>query len=144
VDWQLDDPLFLAHLPDTPPGAPPSARTLRLQCAGRHPEGFALIAYGASVQAFVRTPRQFALAAHMLPKRVRDLSRVLVSPMPGTLVSLAVAPGQDVEEGQEVAVVEAMKMQNVLRAEKAGVVSKVFAKQGAHLKVDQPIVEFVK
>ena len=142
VDWALDDPLFLAHLPDTPPGAPPSACTLRLQCAGRHPEGFALIAYGASVTAFVRTPRQFELAGHMLPKRVRDLSRVLVSPMPGTLVSLAVAPGQEVEEGQEVAVVEAMKMQNVLRAPRKGRVAAVPTTAGQTLAVDQVIVEF--
>lgn len=137
VDWSLDDPLFLADLPDVPASAPPSASTLRLQQVARTPEGFTLLAYGATVDVAVRTRRAWELAGHMLPKRARDLSRVLASPMPGTLVSLAVAPGSEVEEGQEVAVVEAMKMQNVLRAPKKGRVKSVAAKAGQTLAVDQ-------
>lgn len=142
VDWSVDDPLFLASLPDCPAGAPPSEKTLRLQQVARTPEGFIIQAYGATVDTYVRTPRQFALAQHMLPKHARDFSSVIVSPMPGTLISLAVKAGQEVEEGQEVAVVEAMKMQNVLRAPKKGKVKSLAAKPGQTLAVDQTIVEF--
>lgn len=74
--------------------------------------------------------------------QVRDLGRVLVSPMPGALISLAVEAGQTVEEGQECAVVEAMKMQNILRAPKHGKVKAVHGKAGDTLVLDQVIVEF--
>lgn len=142
VDWSVDDPLMLAALPDAPASAPPSEHTLRLQHVERTPEGFKLLAYGATVDAYVRSPAAFALAGHMLPKHARDFSKVLVSPMPGTLVSVAVKDGQEVEEGQEVAVVEAMKMQNVLRAPKKGRVKKVAAAAGKTLAVDETIIEF--
>jgi propionyl-CoA carboxylase alpha chain len=75
-------------------------------------------------------------------KEAADMSKFVLSPMPGLLVSVAVAEGEAVKAGQEVAVVEAMKMENVLRAERDGVVSKVHAATGASLVVDQPIVEF--
>ena len=71
-----------------------------------------------------------------------DLSRFLLSPMPGLLVSLAVETGQEVKAGQELAVVEAMKMENLLRAERDGVVAKIHAEPGGNLAVDQPILEF--
>jgi len=79
---------------------------------------------------------------HMYLQQVRDMSKYLVCPMPGTLISCSVSPGDSVEEGQPLAVVEAMKMQNVLRSEKTGVVSSVLCKAGQHLKVDQIILEF--
>jgi propionyl-CoA carboxylase alpha chain len=78
----------------------------------------------------------------MLPLEKKDFSNVLRSPMPGTLVSIEVAPGDTVEPGQQVAVVEAMKMQNVLRAPKHAVIKSVFAKPGANLKTDQVIIEY--
>ena len=72
------------------------------------------------------------------------MNAFLVCPMPGTLISCAVQEGDVVEEGQPLAVVEAMKMQNVLRAEKAGRIGAVKVAAGNHLKVDQIILEFVQ
>ena len=81
------------------------------------------------------------LAQHMIEKVAPDLSRFLICPMPGLLVSLNVAEGDKVEAGQPLAVVEAMKMENILRAEKAGAVKKVNAKAGDSLAVDAIILE---
>ena len=75
-------------------------------------------------------------------KQAPDMSRFLLSPMPGLLVSVAVSAGEAVKAGQELAIVEAMKMENVMRAERDGVVSKVHAAAGASLAVDQAIIEF--
>ena len=72
-----------------------------------------------------------------------DLSRFLLSPMPGLLVSLAVAEGEEVKAGQELAIVEAMKMENVLRAERDGRIARLHAEAGASLALDQAILEFV-
>ena len=78
-----------------------------------------------------------------MPERAGvDLSHLLLSPMPGLLVSVAVAEGQEVKAGEELAVVEAMKMENVLRAERDGTVAKVRARAGDSLAVDQVILEF--
>ena len=71
-----------------------------------------------------------------------DMSRFLLSPMPGLLTSLAVKPEQDVKAGEQLAVVEAMKMENTLRAERDGRVLTIHAWPGDTLAVDQPIVEF--
>mmetsp|Transcript_15520 Transcript_15520/g.26374 ORF Transcript_15520/g.26374 Transcript_15520/m.26374 type:complete len:105 (-) Transcript_15520:309-623(-) len=71
--------------------------------------------------------------------QVTDTSNLIQSPMPGTLISISVEEGQFIEAGQEVAVVEAMKMQNVLRAPRAGTVKAVHCAAGASLKVDQVI-----
>ena len=79
---------------------------------------------------------------HMLEKVPPDLSKFLLSPMPGLLVRLSVNAGDEVKAGEELAVVEAMKMENSLRAEVDGVVAKVLADQGDSLTVDQPILEF--
>jgi len=97
---------------------------------------------GARLEALVLTARAAELAARMPRKEPPDLSRFLLSPMPGLLVSLAVGSGQEVKAGEELAVVEAMKMENVLRAERDGVVAKVHAEAGASLAVDQAILEF--
>ena len=78
----------------------------------------------------------------MLYKEPADMSKYLLSPMPGLLVSLAVAEGDEVKEGQELAVVEAMKMENSLRALQDGVVASVNAEVGASLAVDEIIIEF--
>ena len=75
-------------------------------------------------------------------KAPADLSRYVLSPMPGLLVDVAVAVGQKVQAGERVAVIEAMKMENVIFAAQDGVVKKVVASQGESLTVDQMIVEF--
>jgi propionyl-CoA carboxylase alpha chain len=80
--------------------------------------------------------------SHMLYKSPADMSKFLLSPMPGLLVKLSVKVGQEVKEGEELAVVEAMKMENGLRALQNGIVSKVSAVQGDSLAVDQIILEF--
>jgi len=94
---------------------------------------------GSTMRATVKSSSEAAASKHMLPPEVKDLSNMIVSPMPGLLISVAVADGQTVEMGQEVAVVEAMKMQNVLRAPRAGVINTVKAKPGDSLNVEQVI-----
>ena len=79
---------------------------------------------------------------YMIEKIPEDMSKFLLSPMPGLLVKLAVAEGDEIKAGEELAVVEAMKMENSLRANEDGVVAKIMAQQGDSLMVDQPIVEF--
>jgi propionyl-CoA carboxylase alpha chain len=97
---------------------------------------------GAEKHAFVVTARTAELNKHMLVKEAPDMSKFLLSPMPGLLVKLAVKEGDTVKEGEELAVVEAMKMENSLRANADGVVMKVSADVGDSLMVDQAIVEF--
>jgi len=97
---------------------------------------------GSQKEAFVVTARAAELNRHMLYKEPADMSKYLLSPMPGLLVQLSVQEGDVVKEGEELAVVEAMKMENSLRALADGVVKKVSAAQGDSLVVDQPIVEF--
>ena len=101
-----------------------------------------LIHSGMRLEAQVLRPRIAGLAARMPIKAPPDLSRFLLSPMPGLLVSVAVAAGQEVKSGEVLAVVEAMKMENVLRAERDGVIGTVHAKPGDSLAVDQRILEF--
>ena len=88
------------------------------------------------------TKRAAALARLMPEKRPPDTSRFLLSPMPGLLKAIAVREGQDVKAGEELCTVEAMKMENVLRAERDGAVAKLHAGVGDSLAVDQKILEF--
>jgi propionyl-CoA carboxylase alpha chain len=97
---------------------------------------------GKRVDALVVSPRMAELYRTMPYKAPPDMSRYVLSPMPGLLVEVAVQVGQKVEAGERVAVIEAMKMENVLFAAADGVVSKVLATKGESLVVDQPIVEF--
>lgn len=97
---------------------------------------------GARHAVRVLDPRTARLAGHMIEKTPPDLSKYLLCPMPGLLTALHVGEGDRVEAGQPLAVVEAMKMENILRAEKAGVVAKVAAKPGDSLAVDAVILEF--
>ena len=108
----------------------------------RRPQGFRLAHAGHADHYRVLSRRAAALRGLMPVKRPPDLSRFLLSPMPGLLVRVAVGAGDAVKAGQELAVVEAMKMENVLRAEQDGVVAAVLAEPGTSLVVDQPIVEF--
>jgi len=97
---------------------------------------------GAQLDALVCEPRAAELARLMLEKVPPDLSRFLLSPMPGLLVRLAVTEGQELKAGEEIAVVEAMKMENSLRATDDVKIKRILAQQGQSLVVDQPIVEF--
>ncbi|MGN6269196.1 MAG: biotin carboxylase N-terminal domain-containing protein [Sphingomonas sp.] len=103
--------------------------------------GFRLTTRGASHLARVLPARLAPYAAHMIEKVPPDLSKFLLCPMPGLLVRLDVAAGDKVEPGQPLAVVEAMKMENILRAEKAGTVKSVNAAAGDSLAVDEVILE---
>ena len=131
-DWKLGDPLYHG----TANGRPVSVQ------ADRKGVGYRLSHGGAELDLLVLSPRAAELAALMPVKQAPDMSRFLLSPMPGLLVSLAVALEQEVKAGQELAVIEAMKMENVLRAERDGTVKILHAKPGDSLAVDQAIVEF--
>jgi len=109
---------------------------------GKIPQGFRLRLRGADLKVHVRTPRQAELAALMPEKMPPDTSKFLLCPMPGLIVKINVAEGDEVQEGQALATVEAMKMENILRAERKGIVKKVAAAPGASLRVDEVIMEF--
>jgi propionyl-CoA carboxylase alpha chain len=109
---------------------------------GKNPLALRVIHDGTRLDAMVLTPRTAELHALMPFKAPPDMSRFLLSPMPGLLVDVAVQPGQKVQAGERLAVIEAMKMENVLFAAADGVVGKVLAAKGESLAVDQPIVEF--
>jgi len=110
--------------------------------AGKNPLALRIAHNGTRLDALVLTPRMAQLHALMPFKAPPDMSRFLLSPMPGLLVDIAVKPGQKVQAGERLAVIEAMKMENVLFASADGVVGKVLASRGESLAVDQPIVEF--
>jgi len=103
--------------------------------------GFALNSHGATHKARILPAHVAQHAVHMIEKIPPDLSKYLLCPMPGLLVALHVTEGESVVEGQPLAVVEAMKMENILRAEKNGVVKSVEAAQGDSLAVDAVILE---
>ena len=106
------------------------------------PMGYRIRVRGADLKVHVRTPRAAELAKLMPEKLPPDTSKFLLCPMPGLVVKINVAEGDEVQEGQALATVEAMKMENILRAERKGVVKKVNAAPGASLKVDDVIMEF--
>ena len=109
----------------------------------KNPLAIRVIHNGTQLEVMVLLPRVAQLHALMPYKAPPDMSRYVLSPMPGLLVDVAVVPGQKVQAGERVAVIEAMKMENVLFAAADGVVGKVLASKGESLTVDQPIVEFV-
>jgi propionyl-CoA carboxylase alpha chain len=128
----------------------PGQRLLSVVVDGRHRivqvrrvgRNWELQTRGASHKVKVQSPHVAELAKHMIDKPPPDLSRLLLAPMPGLLTKLDVAVGDKVEPGQPVAVMEAMKMENILRAPKAATVKATPAKAGDSLAVDQVIVEF--
>ncbi len=109
---------------------------------GKISGGFRVRYRGADLKVHVRTPRQAELAALMPEKMPPDTSKLLLCPMPGLIVKVDVAVGDEVQDGQALCTVEAMKMENILRAEKKGIVSKVNAAAGDSLAVDDIILEF--
>ncbi|HWT96486.1 MAG TPA: acetyl-CoA carboxylase biotin carboxylase subunit [Terriglobales bacterium] len=131
-NWQLDQVLFSARI---------DGRLVTMQVE-RDGIGYHMSYAGAQLKVQVLLPRAAALAELMIEKTPPDMSKYLLSPMPGLLVSLAVKEGQEVKAGQELAVVEAMKMENLLRAERDGKVVTLRAKPGDSLAVDQIIMEF--
>jgi propionyl-CoA carboxylase alpha chain len=132
ADWRPGQDLVEARLDGR-------SRIVQVARSGRH---WRLTARGASHKVEVLPAHVAALSRHMIEKVPPDLSRYLLCPMPGLLTALHVGAGDKVEAGQMLAVVEAMKMENILRAEKAGVVAKVDAKPGDSLAVDAVILEF--
>ena len=104
--------------------------------------GSALVYQGIEVEARVYTEREASLLALMPVKEKPDTSKLLLCPMPGLVVSLNVSEGQEVAAGDPLCIVEAMKMENVLRAERDGTVAKILAQPGDSLNVDAVILEF--
>ncbi len=132
LDWRPGEAVFKAVVDG-------AALTFQID---REEIGFRLSRGGAATSVQVLPPRAAALLAYMPVKQAPDLSRFLLSPMPGLLVGLAVAEGQEIKTGEALATVEAMKMENVLRAERDGKVTKIRAKIGDSLAVDEVILEF--
>jgi propionyl-CoA carboxylase alpha subunit len=131
-DWKPGDPIWTGTINSHPVAV--QVRPL--------PNGFALSYRGVETKAFVYTEREAAYARLMPVKKAADTGKQVLCPMPGLVVSIAVKEGQEVKAGDTVAVVEAMKMENVLRAEIDGTVKKINAKQGDSLAVDAVILEF--
>ena len=130
--WWFGQPLFQGTVDGEP-------KCFQIERRG---VGYRLVHRGRQADVWVLAPRQAELRALMPEQVAPDLSRFLLSPMPGLLVSLAAGEGDRVKAGEELAVIEAMKMENVLRAENDATVKSVLAAPGDHLAVDQPIIEF--
>ena len=113
-----------------------------VQKVGKISGGFRVRTRGADRKVHVRSPRQAELAA-LLPERLPPAtSKMLLCPLPGLIVKVNVEGGDEVQEGQARCTVEAMKMENILRAERKGTVSKINAGAGDSLAVDAVIMEF--
>ncbi len=130
--WDLGDPVVQMRFAD-------GETTFQIDRIGTN---YRITHRGVEAEVRVMSARTAELAEKMPEKEPPDLSKFVLSPMPGLLVSLAVEEGTEVRAGEEVAVVEAMKMENVLRAGADGKVKTVHAEPGASLSVDQAIVEF--
>ena len=137
LDWRPGDTLARVDIQDRA-GAP---RTITLKVRPRT-EGFRIRHRGADLDVRVRSRRGHELARLMPVKLPPDTSKLLLCPMPGLVVRVDVGVGDEVQEGQALAVVEAMKMENILRAEKKAVVKAVKAAPGDSLAVDEVILEF--
>ena len=131
-DWKLGQPLFKAEI---------NGDEVCLQVE-RSGISYRIIHAGVEVNALVLSQAGAKLNRRMLEKAPADLSKFLLSPMPGLLKQLKVVAGDEVKGGEELAIVEAMKMENVLRASRDAVIKKTLVKEGNSLVVDQPLVEF--
>jgi propionyl-CoA carboxylase alpha chain len=130
--WVMGAPLFSAEI---------NGKWITVQ-VDKRPVGYRLFNAGAQMDVGVYTTREAELARLMPHKPPPDLSKYLLSPMPGLLKALAVKEGQEVKSGETLAIVEAMKMENVLKAERDGTVKRIYEQAGASLAVDQMIIEF--
>ena len=117
-------------------------RPAGLGAGARALNGFDVSYRGVETRAFVYTEREAAAARLMPIKQAADSGKAVRCPMPGLVISIAVREGQEVKAGETLAVVEAMKMENVLRAERDGTVKAIKAKPGDSLAVDAVIMEF--
>ncbi len=106
------------------------------------PEGYKIEYRGHRTEVKVRTPERYNLARFMPEKVKADTSNLLLCPMPGVVVDILVSEGEEVQDGQALVIVEAMKMENTLRAEKKAVISKIHVTKGDNLAVDDVIMEF--
>jgi len=131
-DWVFGDLLFSGTVNGAPIGLQIERRGLRYRISH----------FGLQVEPMVMTVRAAHLLSLMPEKLPPDMSKFLLSPMPGLLREIAVAEGQEVKAGEKLAVIEAMKMENLLKAEQDGKVKKIVAKPGASLSVDEVIIEF--
>jgi len=131
-NWKPGDPIWIGTLD----GKPVTVQVRDI------PNGFALSHRGVDSRAYVYTEREAGYARLMPPRKIADTGKKVLCPMPGLVVSIAVKEGQEVKAGETVAVVEAMKMENMLRAEIDGTVKKIHAKPGDSLAVDAVILEF--
>jgi propionyl-CoA carboxylase alpha chain len=131
-DWAFGHPIFRGTV---------NGREVCMQVERRNLI-YRLFHWGTRVDVMVLTARAAELHALMPHKPPPDLSRFLISPMPGLLTEIAVAVGQEVKAGEKLAVIEAMKMENILRAENDARVKALLAKPGDSLAVDQSIIEF--
>ena len=132
VDWRPGRPLFRGRLDGRP-------FTLSVQTAA---EGFTLRHRAARTKVLVLTPLAAELHARLPERAAADTSRSVVSPMPGLVVSIEVTAGQEVKTGETVAVIEAMKMQNVIRAERDGTIKSVAVNAGDSVATDEVLLEF--
>ena len=132
VDWKPGRPTFSAVLEGRP-------FTAQVRPAA---EGFVIRHRAAEARVLVLTPVSAALHKRLPPKKAADTAKLVLSPMPGLVVSLSVVEGQEVKSGETVAVIEAMKMQNIIRAERDGVVKSVGPKEGDSVAADEVLVEF--
>jgi propionyl-CoA carboxylase alpha chain len=130
--WRPGEPLFAVRIDEEP-------LTVGVERKG---SAWRLTAHGATHRIEVLPPHIAQYRHHMIEKVPPDLSKFLLAPMPGLLTQLHVAPGDKVEAGQALAVVEAMKMENILRAERAGTVKAANFAPGESLAVDAAILEF--
>jgi len=130
--WQAGDPMFLGTVND---------QDVCVQ-VGRNDVGVQLTHAGGQMDIRLVDPHVAAYQRLMPVKEAPDTSKFLLSPMPGLLIRLAVESGQEIKSGEELAVVEAMKMENVLRSERDGVIGAIHAQPGDSLVVDQKILEF--
>ncbi|KAI8870097.1 hypothetical protein GQ42DRAFT_167180 [Ramicandelaber brevisporus] len=148
TSWAVDAPLVdvdLTILPGTSGAASGKAvetRSLTLQYLDTLPLGFRLQHYGTKFDLTVLSEDQFRYAKFMKEKPKPDLFKVILAPMPGNIVSVAVKVGDEIAEGAELAVVEAMKMQNVLRASRTGKIKAVNVKAGDNVAADEILIEF--
>lgn len=132
VDWRPGLPLFRGLL---------GGRAFAAQVTPR-PDGFEIRHRAAKAHVRVAAPKVAELYARLPVKAAADTSKMILSPMPGLVVSVDVAPGQEVKAGEVVCVIEAMKMQNILKAERDGVIKSVGPKAGDSVAADEVLVEF--
>ena len=132
IDWRPGQPLFRGKLDGV-------AFTVAVKPAA---EGFVVRHRACTLKVLVLTPRSAELHHKLPPKKAADTSKMILSPMPGLVVTLDVEVGQQVRSGEQVAIIEAMKMQNIIRAERDGVVKSVGAKSGDSVAADEVLIEF--